>query len=132
VHARFSGTVTKVWRTEGIVRGGLIDPILQVIDPTRLQVAVELPIPQLARILPGQAASVRAIAGDAVLAATVAQKPGMTDPNAPTGTVRLSFVDPIGTLTIETPVSVEILIDQRTGAIIVPAARFRKTTCRPT
>jgi multidrug efflux system membrane fusion protein len=50
----------------------------------------------------------------------------MTDPNAPTGTVRLSFVDPIGTLTIETPVSVEILIDQRTGAIIVPAAAIQK------
>jgi len=127
VHARFPGVVMKVWRTEGeFVRGGVVDPILQVIDPSRLQVAVELPIAQLARILPGQTATVRAIAGDATITATVAQKPGMTDPSAPTGQVRLSFLDPTATLTLEAPVSVEILIDQRTAAIIVPVAAIQK------
>lgn len=125
VVARFPGTVVKVWRTEGeSVRGG-DDPVLQVVDPSRFQVSVELPLAQLARILPGQAATVRAIAGESDLAATVAMKPASTDSTAPTGQVRLSFVEP-STLPANTPVSAEILIDQRTNAIIVPAAAIAK------
>ena len=126
VRARFPGTVVKVWRTVGeSVRGGLVDPILQVVDTTRLQVAIELPIAQLARIVVGQAATVRAIAGDEVLAATVAQKANVIDPAAPTGQVRLSFNEP-NTLPAESPVSAEILIDQRTSAMIIPSSALQK------
>jgi RND family efflux transporter MFP subunit len=120
VRARFPGTVVKVWHAQGdFVSGAATDPVLQVVDPSRLQVAVQLPIAQLARILPGQSAAVRPIDSVTPLAASVALKPAAADPNAPTGEVRLAFADP-STLATNTAVSVEILLDQRTSAIIVP------------
>jgi RND family efflux transporter MFP subunit len=122
VRARFAGVVAKVYHAEGeFVSGSPTDPILQVVDPTRLQVAAQLPIPQLARIVPGQAATILAIGGEGPLPATVASKPATVDPNAPTGEVRLAFAGP-STLAANAPVSVEIVLDQRANALVVPAA----------
>jgi HlyD family secretion protein len=122
VRARFAGEVAKVYHAEGeFVGGSATDPILQVVDPTRLQVAAHFPIPQLARIVQGQAATILAIGGEGPLPATVASKPVTVDANAPTGEVRLAFAGP-STLTVNAPVSVEILLDQRVNALVVPAA----------
>jgi RND family efflux transporter MFP subunit len=101
------------------VSGGQADPILRVVDPSRVQVSVQLPVAQLARIVPGQAATVRAFDVATPFAATVATKPAILDPNAPTGDVRLTFDQP-ATLAIDAPVSVEILLEQRAGAVVVP------------
>jgi RND family efflux transporter MFP subunit len=129
--ARFPGKVVKLWHAEGdVVSGAATDPVLRVIDPSHLQVAVQIPVAQLARIVPGQTATVRAIAGDASLPATVAFKPATTDPNAPTGEVRLAFTDP-STLALDTPVSVEILLDQRTSAVVVPADAVQRDDISP-
>ncbi len=120
VRARFAGVVAKVYHGEGeFVSGSATDPILQVIDPTRLQVAAQFPIPQLARIVQGQAATILAIGGEGPLPATVASKPVSVDANAPTGEVRLAFAGP-ATLIVNAPVSVEILLDQRANAVVVP------------
>ena len=120
VRARFAGVVAKVYHAEGeFVSGSPTDPILQVVDPTRLQVAAEFPIPQLARIVQGQAATILAIGGEGPLPASVASKPASLDPNAPTGQVRLAFAGP-STLAANAPVSVEILLDQRSNALVVP------------
>jgi RND family efflux transporter MFP subunit len=122
IRARFAGVVAKVAHQEGeFVSGSPTDPILQVIDPSRLQVAAQFPIPQLARIVQGQAATILAIGGDGPLEATVASKPSTVDANAPTGEVRLAFVG-ASTLAANAPVSVEILLDQRTNALVVPTA----------
>ena len=121
VRARFPGTVIHVWHAVGdAVRPGSDDPVLRVIDLSRVQVSVQLPIVQLARIVPGQQATVLAIAGAAPEPAQVVMKPGSTDAAAPTGEVRLGFLHP-ATLPLDTPVSVEIVLDQRTGALVVPA-----------
>ena len=61
------------------------------------------------------------IGGEGPLPATVASKPATVDANAPTGEVRLAFAGP-ATLTANAPVSVEILLDQRTNALVVPTA----------
>jgi RND family efflux transporter MFP subunit len=121
VRATFAGVVVGVWHQEGDpVRPDSNDPILRVVDPTRVQVAVQLPVFQLAKIVVGQTAVVRAIAGASDETATVASKAQFLDPTAPTGEVRLSFVNP-ATLPVETPVSVEILLERRPGALIVPS-----------
>jgi RND family efflux transporter MFP subunit len=126
VRARFSGQVVKVWHAPGdMVNGGASDPVLRVIDPSRLQVAMQLPIVALARVVPGQAATVRAIAGSVDEQAVVASKPAAADANAPTGEVRLSFVAG-SILPIDTPVSAEILLEQRTDAIVVPATAVQR------
>ena len=122
IRARFAGVVAKVYHAEGeFVSGSPTDPILQVVDPTRMQVAAQLPIPQLARIVQGQAATILAIGGEGPLQATVASKPATVDANAPTGEVRLAFVGP-STLAPNAPVSVEIILDQRANALVVPTA----------
>jgi RND family efflux transporter MFP subunit len=122
VRARFPGTVTDVWHAPGdLLTGRPDDPILRVIDPTRVQVAVQLPVAQVARIAPGQLASVRSFAGETTELASVSSKADTSDPNAPTAEVRLSFTQP-ATLPIDTPVSVEIVFDQRAGVLVVPTA----------
>ena len=125
VRAPFGGKVVKVWHGVGDQVVGLTEPILRVIDPTRVQVSVQLPVAQLARIVPGQVATVRAIAGAGDEPATVATKPDSTDPTAPTGEVRLAFTN-AATLPLDTPVSVEIMLDQRSGALVVPTASVKR------
>lgn len=121
VRATFPGIVAAVFHQTGDpVRPDTTDPILRVVDPTRVQVAVELPVAQLARVVAGQSASVRAIAGDVSEPATVASKAQTIDPAAPTGEVRLSFTNP-ATLPVDTPVSVELILDRRTAAVYVPS-----------
>jgi RND family efflux transporter MFP subunit len=120
IKARFAGKVLKVWHAVGdSVRPATDDPILRVIDPTRVQVSLQLPIAQLARVVPGQTATITAIGGTPE-AGQVATKVPTTDPNAPTGEVRLGFTNP-STLPLDTPVSAEIVFDQRTNAVMVPA-----------
>lgn len=120
VTARFPGRVLKVWHIPGdFVTGNQTDPVIRVVDPTRVQVAVELPVVQLARIVQGQLASIRAFTTDTPFLASVATKMPVTDPSAPTGQVRLTFNEP-ATLPIDAPVSVEILLDQRSNALVVP------------
>jgi len=120
VRAKFSGKVMKVWHALGdVVRPSSDDPILRVIDPTRVQVSVQLPIVQLARVLPGQSATITAIGG-VPEAGMVVGKVGTTEVGAPTGEVRLGFTNP-ATLLLDAPVSAEILFDQRTNTLLVPA-----------
>ena len=131
LRARFAGIVTRVHHAEGeFVSGSNTDPILQVVDPSRLQVAAHFPIPQLARIVQGQAATILAIGGDGPLPATVASKPTTVDANAPTGEVRLAFTG-VTTLTTNAPVSVEILLDQRANALVVPTPALLRDDMSP-
>jgi RND family efflux transporter MFP subunit len=122
IRARFPGTVVSVWHTPGdLLMGSTTDPILRVVDPSRVQVAVQLPVAQVARIAPGQLATVRSFGGETPELATVASRADTTDATEPTAEVRLSFAQP-ATLPIDTPVSVEIVFDQRAGVLVVPTA----------
>jgi RND family efflux transporter MFP subunit len=126
IRARFPGTVAAVWHAKGdMVAGGPTDPVMRVVDPTRIQVAVQLPLAQFARVQPGQTAVVRPIASVEELPATVVQVRPVTDPSAATGEVRLAL-DSAVVLPLETPVSVELLLDVRTGVLAVPAAAVHR------
>ena len=126
IRAPFAGTIVKLWHLTGeMVVGGGADPVLRLVDPTRVQVSVQLPVAQLSRIVPGQTATVRAIAGAADEAAVVTTKSETAGPTAPTGEVRLTFASP-ATLPTDTPVSVEILLDQRTAALVIPTSSIRR------
>jgi RND family efflux transporter MFP subunit len=131
VRARFAGTVIQVWRAEGdLVAGGAGDPVMRVIDPSRLHVAVHLPVGQVARVAPGQAATVRTLLGEADEPATVAFTPAVTDPSAATAEVRLALRNPV-TLPLNSPVSVEILLDVRTDALTVPSVAIQRDDLGP-
>lgn len=126
IRAAFNGVVTEVFHNIGdAVRPGIEDPVLRMVDPARVQVAVELPLIELARVVPGQSATIQAIAGAAAEPATVVSKVDAVSATTPTGQVRLGFVNP-ATLALTTPVSVEILLDQRTQVIVVPDSAIQR------
>lgn len=131
VRARFPGTILEIFHAKGEMVSGPADPVLRVVDPTRIQVSIQLPVAQIARVMPGQTATVRAIAGATDESATVALTPRAVDPNAPTGEVRLAFQNPAVVLALDAPVSVELLLDVRTGAIAVPSQAVRSDELGP-
>ncbi len=131
VRARFAGTVVQVWHAAGDqVRAGTDDPVLRVIDPSRVQVAVQLPISQLARVVPGQTASVTPIAGTSAMTATVVRRADSAGAGAPTGEVRLALAAQT-VLPLDTPTSVQIVLDRRTNALVVPSAAVARDELGP-
>jgi RND family efflux transporter MFP subunit len=117
VRARFAGVVTKVWHQAGdSVRADPADPILRIIDPARTQVAMQAPAADVDRLMPGLSATVTTADG-ATEAASVSSR------SAPAGgaaEVRLSFLAQ-SALAIDTPVQVEVLIDERRDVVVAPA-----------
>jgi len=125
VTAPFAGIVGAVLHQPGeFVSGQAADPVMRVIDPTKLQVLVQVPIAQYGRLAPGQKAVVTPMGPGTPDETTVFNK-SPVEPNAPTGDVRLAFTTTT-TQPLQAPVSVEILIDQRTNAVVAPAAAVLK------
>ena len=125
VMARFAGKIVQVLHREGdLVVASASDPILRIVDPARLQVAVRLSIHESQRVRAGQTATVMGPAG-APESATVALVPMPADPAATSIDVRLNFGQ-VATLAPDTPVEVEIVLDVREGATVVPRAAIQK------
>jgi RND family efflux transporter MFP subunit len=125
VRARFKGVVLKRWHSEGdLVAGGSQDPVLRAVDPTRIQAAIEVTPSQLGRIVPGQAATIQTGPGSAE-PATVAVRPPALDGGPPRVEVRVAPVGPL-TLPLESPVQVEIVLDERPQVIVVPSGAILK------
>jgi RND family efflux transporter MFP subunit len=126
VRARFAGIVAKVWHTKGEFVAVPGEPIVRVIDPNRTQVVIRVPLADYQRVLPGQAASVQPPGGSS-LPATVVMRTAPTDLAATTAEVRLDLPGPTA-LPLDTPVQVEILIEERRDVLTVPAAAVQRET----
>ena len=119
VKARFPGIVIKQWHREGeFVAGSPDDPILRVVDPTRVQVLLTLSAAEIARVNVGQRAVIRTPAAPEV-PGTVVGRPAVPDPTARTVDVRVAFTAP-ATLPLETPVEVQITLEERDNVLVVP------------
>jgi RND family efflux transporter MFP subunit len=126
ITARFAGTVQHVWHAVGdTVAGDPTDPVLQVVDPSHVEVAIQLPVLQVGRVQPGQLAAVRTLTDPGEHAARVTHVKPPTDPTAATGEVRVALLGD-ATLPLDTPVSVEILFDQRAQALTVPLGAMHR------
>lgn len=124
VKARFAGVVAKRYHNEGdFVNASMLDPVLRIVDPTQVQIAMTVSIQDLVQIQPGQQATV--VSANGVEPATVALRPTPSDPNAATQEIRLAFASPT-TLALDTPVQVEILIAERAGVVALPASAIVK------
>lgn len=122
VKARFDGVVAKRWHNEGdFVNAAINDAVLRVIDPTRVQVAVQLTVGQLARILLGQTATISTGGAESLEPATVVTQPMTVDPSTSTQEVRLSFASTTA-LTAGMLVQVDITLDQRSNVVVLPVA----------
>jgi membrane fusion protein (multidrug efflux system) len=126
VRARFAGVVASVWHTTGeFVSGSGSDPVMRVIDPTRLQIAVAVTPSEGARILPGMAATIEIVGDGRRIPGAVVSTPRMTDAAGASAELRLSF-DPAAALTVDTPARVEILVEERQNVVVVPNGTIRK------
>ena len=100
-------------------RSGGPEPLLRVIDPSRLQVEAAVPAGELGRIAVGSPARVRG-AGFPDEAARVVARPAAVDPATGTALARLAFDAPTrrpAGLAVE----VEIYGEEHPAAVLVPA-----------
>ena len=120
VRAPFDGVVVGRSRQTGdVVSPGAPEPILRVIDPSRLQVEAAVPAGDLGKLADGSPARVRG-AGFPDEAAHLVARPPSVDPTSGTALVRLAFDSPTrrpAGLAAE----VEIYGPERRAAVLVPA-----------
>jgi RND family efflux transporter MFP subunit len=120
VRARFAGVIARRGHNPGdMVEATSADVILRVVDPSKLQVVAQVPIPELARVQVGKPARVLVPGAEAPEAGKVLTRPASVDPTGVSADVRISFN--AGTkLAVGTPVRVEIVAEQRPNALAVP------------
>jgi multidrug efflux pump subunit AcrA (membrane-fusion protein) len=125
VRARFAGIVAKRWHNEGeFVAGGSQDPVLRAVDPTRVHVAVDVTPAQLGRLVPGQTGLIQTGVGPPEPASIVV-RPTPVEGGPPKVEIRLAPVGVIA-LPFDSPVQVEILLDERPQALVVPTTAILK------
>ena len=119
IRARFAGTVIKRWKMPGeMTAGGETDPIMRVIDPARLQVALQVPRAQAERINQGQPATVQT--GTGTEPAIVAMKGMAAGETAPTVEIRLNLASATP-LALDTMVQAEIVLEELQNVLVIPA-----------
>lgn len=122
VRAPFSGVVAKRLHNPGdIVEPGASDPILRLINPKSLQVVAAVPLAALARVIPGKSAVIIGPGREDGDPGKVLTRPAQVDPGSATAEVRVAFTEPT-TLPAGAVVRIEILAEERTQALVIPAA----------
>jgi RND family efflux transporter MFP subunit len=120
VRAPFDGIVASRSHQPGdFVEPGGAEPILRLIDPSRLEVEAAVPAAELGRVVTDSPARVRGASFPAVRARVVA-RPAAVDPVTGTALVRLAFAMPTN-LPAGLPVDVEIEGEEHQAAVLVPA-----------
>jgi RND family efflux transporter MFP subunit len=120
VRATFPGVVMKRWHYQGdIVSGSGNDPVIRVIDPTRVQVILDVPLQDIGMVLPGQPATISPMGAPSVMA-SVSRTGSAASPDAQTAEVTLALPSGGVNPAAGTAVSAEILITEVPEALIVP------------
>ena len=101
------------------MEAGAGDPILRVIDPSRLQVDASVAIPDLPRVKLGAAGRLKLTEDDAPIELKVVSTPAAVEPGTASAPVRLNFVSPQA-LAVGTPVRVEIDAEAHADVVLVP------------
>jgi RND family efflux transporter MFP subunit len=126
VRAGFDGVVARRFHNPGdLVEPGASDPILRVIDPSRLEVSAAVPVSALAHVAAGAPARIVGPGGEQPLTASVIARPASVDPGSATAVVRLR-PSSVGSLTAGVAVQIEILGIEHGPAVIVPPAAIMR------
>ena len=121
VTAAFNGVIAKRFHNPGdLVEAASSDPVLRVIDPTRLQVDASVPIADLSRIKVGASARVMVADDQPPIPMKVASRPAAVEPGTASAPVRLTFLS-VSNLAAGSPVQTEIEAEEHAGVILVPA-----------
>jgi RND family efflux transporter MFP subunit len=121
IRARFDGVVLRRWHNPGdSVDATTADPVLRVVDPTRIEVTGMVPASQLGLIAPGRAARIFNPTDGGEITGVVITRPALSE-NMAAGEVRISFGAAAPALPIGTPVQAEIIGDSQTNVLAVPS-----------
>ena len=122
VRAPFDGVIAKRWHNPGdLVQAGSSDPILRLINPSRLEITAAAPIGDLAFITVHAPARVINPAGGEPIEAVVIARPAAVEAGSVSAPVRLRPASATG-LTVGLPVQVEILGPEHSGVVTIPPA----------
>jgi RND family efflux transporter MFP subunit len=131
IRAPFAGILLKRFHAEGeMVKPTPDDPVLRLVDPTRVQIAVRVTPGQLIRINPGQAAGITDATQGLTVAATVAGRPLLTDQSATSAEIRIAAAEPI-TLPLDAVVQADIVLDVREHVIAIPTTAIQRADATP-
>jgi membrane fusion protein (multidrug efflux system) len=153
IRARFAGVVVRRWHSPGdAVEASASDPVLRVIDPTRLEIVAPVPMAQVATMAPGSPARIFNPADASMLDGSVIAVPTLMNAGAATGDVRVSLpatlsptvstaapvagaTAPVASaanatapaagplpLTVGMAVQLEIMSEERPNAIVIPSS----------
>jgi SSS family solute:Na+ symporter len=122
IRARFPGIVLKRWHYLGdTVTASGNDPVIRVIDPTRVQVTVDVPVQDLGSVQTGQRATITPM-GALSMPASVSRTFSPASPDALTAPVILAFPPNSVNPPASTAVLAEILIAEVPDALVIPTA----------
>jgi RND family efflux transporter MFP subunit len=141
IRAKFDGVVQQRWHYAGdTVLGNGNDPVIRIVDPTRVQITVDVPVTDLGQVMTGQRATVTPLGAPPLMATVTAVRPAAT-PDAGTAEVILAFASmpmPVPTapgaptgaaapaLAAGTAVLAEILIAEIPDALVIPTAAIQR------
>ena len=121
VIAPFAGVVAQRLHEVGdIAQATSADPVLRIVDPTRLEVLATIPRADVARVTPGATARIAGAIDGQTVQLTVAAAPNLADATSD-GSVRVRLT-PSGAapLMVDMPVEVDIDAEERLDAVFVP------------
>jgi RND family efflux transporter MFP subunit len=118
IRAPFSGIVARRLHNPGdIVQAAATDPVLRLVDPTRVEIVATVTAAEAPRVLQGASARlVNAVEG-ATVALSVASR-GAASGNGDSVPVRLVSASPL-TVPVDTAVAIEIDAEERAGVVFV-------------
>jgi RND family efflux transporter MFP subunit len=122
VRAPFDGVIAKRWHNpDDLVQAGSSDPILRLINPSRLEITAAAPVSVLGRIAVNAPARIINPGGGDPIEAVVIARPAAVEPNSVSAPVRLRPASAT-TLTVGLPVQVEIMGPEHQGVVVIPPA----------
>jgi RND family efflux transporter MFP subunit len=123
VRATFPGVVAKRWHNVGdMVEPGASDPILRVLNPSRLEVTASIPATDVGHILAGAPATVTDPGTGDARPAVVLTRPAAVDPATSGAPIRLRLTGATSNVAAGMPVQVQILGTEHPQSILVPPA----------
>ncbi|HET7220850.1 MAG TPA: efflux RND transporter periplasmic adaptor subunit [Vicinamibacterales bacterium] len=121
VRASFNGIITRRQHNPGdLVEPSAGDPVLQVVDPGRLEVVASIALADASRVAVGAAAHLVGTGTNATNILKVLSRPAAVESGTATIPVRLGFAGPAN-MPVGTPVQVDIDAEHRTNVVLIPA-----------
>jgi len=109
------------------VLGTGTDPVIRIINPTRVQITADVLVQDLGQIVNGQSATITPM-GEGPMAGTVTRVTTPSSPDAGTAAVALTLAPGIPSPPAGTAVLVEILIASVPEALVVPTAAVQRVS----